>query len=63
MFVVYNRLLLIVAGAGLEPAWRCGILGFFTVLVLPFYHVELTCRVSLLMRPHDGGETINLKSI
>ena len=57
MFVVFNRLLLIVAGAGLEPAWRCGILGFFTVLVLPFYHVELTCRVSLLMRPHDGGET------
>ena len=32
MFVVFNRLLLIVAGAGLEPAWRCGILGFFTVL-------------------------------
>ena len=25
-------------------------------------HVELTCRVSLLMRHHDGGETINLKS-
>ena len=25
-------------------------------------HVELTCRVSLLIRPHEGGETINLKS-
>ena len=37
MFVVYNRLLLIVAGAGLEPAWRiCGLLWLIHHLWLVF---------------------------